>query len=114
MEHSLLCVFCHCPGTYDIFSYVLPTICHTQIFLQDFHLYFANTASGSLIFFFNFCFCHFFLLDLLYSMENPNNIVDFDYCLIKQHIALFVLNSLLLINNIIGNYYYYVGKTNST
>ena len=47
-------------------------------------------------------------------MENPNNIVDFDYCLLKQHIALFVLNSLLLINNIIGNYYYYVGKTNST
>ena len=31
-------------------------------------------------------------------MENPNNIVDFDYCLLKQHIALFVLNSLLLIN----------------
>ena len=47
-------------------------------------------------------------------MENPNNIVDFDYCLLKQHIALFVLNSLLLINNIIGNYYYYVGKTNSS
>ena len=37
-------------------------------------------------------------------MENPNNIVDFDYCLLKQHInALFVLNSLLLINNIIGS-----------
>ena len=36
---------------YVIFSYVLPTICHTQLFLQDFRLYFANTASGSLIIF---------------------------------------------------------------
>ena len=38
------------PMIFFLMSYPL-YICHTQLFLQDFHLYFANTASGSLIIF---------------------------------------------------------------